>query len=79
MGGQPGQQILIALCFGGVGIEAGSDYAVTGILDAKDQIAAGLILQGGFIGQGGEVFTDLLGISIVMLELKPLCFTAKPS
>jgi hypothetical protein len=40
-GGQPGQQILIALGFGDVGIEPGADDGVAGILDAKDQIAAG--------------------------------------
>ncbi len=43
MGGQPGQQILIALGFGDVRIESSADHGVAGILDAKDQIAAGLV------------------------------------
>jgi hypothetical protein len=74
---QPGQQILVTLGLGGIGVKVGAQHGVRGVVDAEDQMALRLLAQRGLVGQRGQVLTDLLRIGMVALELQPLGFSGQ--
>ena len=40
--------------------------------DPPEDVAVRLAMQDGRIGEGGQVFADLVGMSVVLLEFHPL-------
>ncbi len=69
--GEPGQQALVALRLLLVGVEGGADDGVGGVVDAEQQVAAVLAVEGGFVGEGGEVLAEFLRGDVVALPLAP--------
>ena len=70
----PGQQVLIALPFGIIGIKICADNLMCLIGNTEDKIASRLGSDAGRIRKRGQIFPDLLRFIAIALELQPFGF-----
>jgi hypothetical protein len=69
--GQPREQGLAALRLLLVGIEGRPDDGAGGVVDAEQQLAAVLAVQGSFVGERGEILAEFFRSDVVALPLAP--------
>ncbi|MNQ96167.1 hypothetical protein D3C85_1117610 [compost metagenome] len=67
---QPAFQLFITF-LGGLRHEGGAHNLVGLVVHAPDQIGIALAIQCSSIGQGRQILTDLLWVSVIALELQP--------